>query len=163
MRFWKHLLGALPSSDLFAVDKVHNLSLKITYPLVPPAKYSHDLHDVLVLEKMFLPDLLRRVLDTASPNQRVLELLQESFVDRVAKVFHRARLSSEHDRGRVVRKLTLGFGVDSDEVEVFPHLFKQVVKVPAVVSRDGHSVRNPVDNVELLNRNLIDFVEHVEG
>ena len=42
----------------------------------------------------------------------------------------------------------------SNETEVVPHLFQQVVKVPLVVGGDGHAVRYLVDNVQfLINKN----------
>jgi hypothetical protein len=83
-------------------------------------------------------------------------------VDRIAKIVDRARLPPQHNRRRVIRKLALGLGVNADEVQVLPHLFQKVVKVPAVVGRDGHGVRDFVDDVQFLDRDLIDFVENVE-
>lgn len=47
------------------------------------------------------------------------------------------------------------------EPQVVPDLLQQVVEVPAVVSRDGHTVRHLVDDVELLDGDLIDFVQHI--
>lgn len=49
------------------------------------------------------------------------------------------------------------------ESQVVPDPLQQVVKVPAVVSRDGHTVRHLVDDVELLDGDLIDFVQHVDA
>lgn len=40
----------------------------------------------------------------------------------------------------------------SHKLEVSPHFFQQVVKVPLVVRADGHAVGNPVNNVELRRR-----------
>ncbi len=48
-------------------------------------------------------------------------------------------------------------------MQVVPELFQQVVKVPAVVSWDWHAVRDFVDNVQLLNGDLIDFVEYIDA
>lgn len=48
-------------------------------------------------------------------------------------------------------------------MQVVPDLFQQVVKVPAVVSGDWHAVRDFVDNVQLLDGNLVDFVQHVDA
>ena len=38
--------------------------------------------------------------------------------------------------------LSLGLGVDPDQLEVVPHLLQQGVVVPLVVGRDRHSVRD---------------------
>lgn len=48
-------------------------------------------------------------------------------------------------------------------MQVVPELFQQVVKVPAVVSWDWHAVRDFVDNVQLLNGDLVDFVEYIDA
>ncbi len=43
------------------------------------------------------------------------------------------------------------------------YLFKQIVKVPPVMSRNRDGMRNFVDNVQLLNRDLINLVEDVDA
>ena len=48
-------------------------------------------------------------------------------------------------------------------MQVVPDLLQQVVKVPAAVGRDGHAVRHLVDDVQLLHRDLVDLVEHVNA
>lgn len=58
---------------------------------------------------------------------------------------------------------TPGGVLHAHEPQVVPDLLQQVVEVPAVVSRDGDAVRHLVDDVELLDGNLINFVEHVNA
>lgn len=43
----------------------------------------------------------------------------------------------------------------STEVEVLPHPLQQVIKVPFVVSRDGHAVGDFVDDVQFFNAYLV--------
>lgn len=46
------------------------------------------------------------------------------------------------------------------KLQVVPHLLQQVIKVPAVVGWDGHAVGHFVDDIKLLNRDLVYFIEH---
>lgn len=48
-------------------------------------------------------------------------------------------------------------------MQVVPDPLQQVIKVPAVMSRDWHAVRNFVDNVKLFNGNLVDFVKDINA
>ena len=86
----------------------------------------------------------------AAPHQRVLQFLQDGSVDLVAKVLDGALLCLKHNWGLVVRQLTFRFGVDTDQLEVLPHLIEQVVIVPLVMGRDRHRVwdlSNWVNNI----------------
>ena len=81
----------------------------------------------------------------------------------VAKVFDCAACVLQDDGGLVIGKLPARLGVDARKVEVGPHLLEQLVKVPFVVRRDGHGVGQLGDDVELLDRDLVNLVEHVDG
>ena len=61
----------------------------------------------------------------------------------------------------VVRHPALWFRVDTDQVEALPHQLEQLVHVPAVFGADGHRVWNAKQEVELLDADGIDLVEHV--
>ena len=61
----------------------------------------------------------------------------------------------ENPRGRP-RKLP-------DELEVLPELLEEAVVVPLVVGRDGHAVRDVADDVQLLDRYLVDLVQQVDA
>ena len=58
---------------------------------------------------MLFAHALRAVLDAQAPHQRRLERLDDSLVQAVAKVLHRARLTGQHHRVVVV----LLVGVDT--------------------------------------------------
>jgi hypothetical protein len=47
--------------------------------------------------------------------------------------------------------LALGFGVDTDQLEIVPHLLQQGVVVPLVMGRDGHRVGDLADYVYTTN------------
>lgn len=51
----------------------------------------------------------------------------------------------------------------SNEPQVSPNLLEQIVEIPLVMSRNGNSMRNLVNDVQLLDRNLIDLVETVDA
>lgn len=49
------------------------------------------------------------------------------------------------------------------EVQVVPGLLEKAVIVPAVVGTDGDAVRDARDDVELLNGDLVNLVEHIDA
>mmetsp|Transcript_17299 Transcript_17299/g.45121 ORF Transcript_17299/g.45121 Transcript_17299/m.45121 type:complete len:290 (-) Transcript_17299:301-1170(-) len=122
----------------------------------------HDLDHVFVVQHMILANLLGRVLDRGAPHQCVLEVAHDGLVQRIAEVFDGAVAALQHDGGVVVWQLALRFGVDPSEVEVGPHSGEQLVKVPLVVGRDWDGVRHLVDDVKLLDRDLVNLVQHVD-
>ena len=67
------------------------------------------------------------------------------------------------DDGRlVVWDLTLWLGVDSNQVQVAPDLVHKLVEVPPINGRYWHIMWIFVDDVELLNSDLIDFVKNID-
>mmetsp|Transcript_12153 Transcript_12153/g.30665 ORF Transcript_12153/g.30665 Transcript_12153/m.30665 type:complete len:417 (+) Transcript_12153:144-1394(+) len=122
-----------------------------------------DLDDVLVLEHVLLADALRPVLAAGAPHQSVLELLQNALVDAVAEVLHRVPVLGEHDGVVVVRQLALGLGVDAQQAEVVPAHLDQAVQVPLEVRAHGAVVRQLVQHVELLQRDLVHLVDGVDA
>ena len=48
-------------------------------------------------------------------------------------------------------------------MEVVPHHLQEVIKVPLVMGGDGHGVRDTVDDVQLLYRDLVNLVQHIDG
>eukprot|EP00053_Salpingoeca_punica_P020781 m.212348 g.212348 ORF g.212348 m.212348 type:complete len:417 (+) comp20083_c0_seq1:2736-3986(+) len=112
---------------------------------------------------MLATHALRLVLDRGAPHKAVFELLDQRLVQAVAKVLDAALAVAQHDGLFVIGQLTARLGVYSDKVEVAPHLLQEVVKVPLVVGRDGHAVRDLVDDVELLDGDLVDLVQDVDA
>ena len=103
------------------------------------------------------------VFDTGAPDLGAAELLGERLVDSVTEVEHAALGARNNDGRIVVRDLSLGLCVDSDQVQVVPDLGHQVVKVPFVLSTDGHVVRELVEQVKLLNRDSVNLVEDIDA
>ena len=56
------------------------------YSILLPSYLLHDLHHIFIIQHMVLSDALRSVLGTNPPHQRVLELVDERFVNSVTKV-----------------------------------------------------------------------------
>lgn len=52
--------------------------------------------------------------------------------------------------------------IHSAQVQVFPHFLEQAIVVPSVVCANGHAVRDARDDVQLLDRDLINLVEHIQ-
>ncbi|KAJ8530370.1 hypothetical protein ON010_g14542 [Phytophthora cinnamomi] len=123
----------------------------------------HDLHDVFVLELVLLADLLRLVLAGRTPDPGVLEFLEQRLVDTLAEILDRGRLLVQNDGRVVIGQLAARLGVNADHVAVVPDHLEQLVEVPAVVRRDNDVMRDLVDDGQLLDRELVDLVEHVEA
>ena len=49
------------------------------------------------------------------------------------------------------------------ELEVLPELLEEAVVVPLVVGRDGHAVRDVADDVQFLDRYLVNLVQQVDA
>lgn len=79
---------------------------------------------------MFPAYFLRLMLDAFAPYEGMTKILDDSFVNVVAKVLDGGLDSAEDDGGRVVGELALGFGVHSHDPELFPHHGEEVVEVP---------------------------------
>lgn len=52
--------------------------------------------------------------------------------------------------------------IHSAQVKVLPHFLEEAIIVPPVMCADGHAVRDARDDVELLDGDLINFVEHIK-
>ena len=73
--------------------------------------------------------LAARVLRRGAPHHRVLELLEDLAVDRIAKVLHGALAAAQDDRRRVIRRALTGLGVHTDKIKLVPHLINKLVHV----------------------------------
>ena len=118
-----------------------------------------NLDHVLVIEDMILANPLWLMFDRCSPDEGVLQVLDDGSVDLVTEVLHRAVVGLQHNWGLVVRKLALskivylrhncqiifylGFCVNSHKFEIVPHLVQEIIIVPLVMGRDGDRVGNP--------------------
>jgi hypothetical protein len=135
---------------------------------------------------MLLADLLRVMLHRGAPHQRtarrkisplpikiLFELPDDALVDPIAKILNGVELGRQHNGLVVVRDLTLGLRVaaqsrppppplHSEHVEVLPDLLQQLVHVPLQLRRDHDVVRHSVKQVQLLHRDRVDLVHHVQ-
>ena len=66
-----------------------------------------NLHHVLVMQHVLLAHPLRLVLHGGPPHQGVLQVLQDAPMNLVTKILNRALFVLQHNRGLVIRKLTL--------------------------------------------------------
>ena len=92
----------------------------------------------------------------------LFHLLRNFLVDAVAKMLYRALSATQNDRLRVVWCLSSRLGIDSDEVECFPHPLNELVDVEPLLGRDGNGHGDLVEKVEFFYRNCVDLVEDVE-
>lgn len=54
-------------------------------------------------------------------------------------------------------------GVDSNHLAVLPDVLQQFIQTPAMRRADGHMVRHLVDDVQLLDGQLVDLVQHIDA
>jgi hypothetical protein len=60
------------------------------------------------------------------------------------------------------RERMLGECIHAKEVEVLPHLLEQIVQVPVEMGRNWDDVGSAREDIQRLDRDLVDLVEDVE-
>jgi len=111
---------------------------------------------------VFFTTLLRVVFDGTAPDLGVLHVFEDGFVDFVAKVGD-GGVEALHDHGfAVVGHFSLGFGVDSDEVESVPDHVLEAVEVPLLECTDRADVLGLAEQVQFLQTQPVHFVQHLQ-
>merc|ERR1719323_2178626 len=86
----------------------------------------------------------------SSPDESILELVDDGSVDLIAEVLHSAlsigRL--KNDRLFIVGELALGLCIDSNQL---------------VMRGDGNTMGDLGDDLQLFNRDLVNFVQQVDA
>jgi len=123
----------------------------------------YDLNDVFIVELVVLANFLRLMFHRRTPDNSILELLHDAPVDLVTEVIHQSMVLLQDDRRSVVRKLALWFSVEANKMKVIPHLLQKIIEIPSVMGRDWNTVWNFVDDVQLLDGDLVDFVEDINA
>jgi len=112
---------------------------------------------------MLFTDSLWHVLCAETPDLGEGKVLNQSFMQFTAEVNHSGVFSVENDWRLVVRDLTLRLGVNSNQTQILPNLGHQFVHVPFVLSGNGDIVGDSVEEVELLDGDGVDLVQHVNA
>ena len=99
-----------------------------------------------------------------APHLRVFQSARQRVVYLIAEVFHRAPAAvvREHDGLVEVGFLSRLFRVDADQAHVVPRPSKEVVHPEFHVARDADAVRAAAQGIDLLDRQRVDFVVHVQ-
>ena len=97
------------------------------------------------------------------PNQSVFEVQQNGSMNFITKIFHWTSSLGQHNRCRVIRQLTFGFRIDTDQFQVGPQFLQKIIEIPFMMCRDRHTVRNFIDDVEFFDGDLIDLVQDVDS
>mmetsp|Transcript_9571 Transcript_9571/g.23022 ORF Transcript_9571/g.23022 Transcript_9571/m.23022 type:complete len:257 (-) Transcript_9571:385-1155(-) len=103
------------------------------------------------------------MLGARAPNEGIFQLLQNSLVYPVTEILYGVAILRQDHRVVVVWEFTLGLGVDAQEAKVVPDHLDEAIEVPVQVRADGAVVRELVDDVELLERDLVDLVDGVDA
>lgn len=69
----------------------------------------------------------------------------------------------DNNRFFIVRDLSLRLRVNTNQVQILPNFFHKLVEVPFIFCGYGHIMRTLVNDIEFLNRNLIDLVKHIDA
>merc|ERR1719310_631265 len=92
-----------------------------------------DLNNILVVENMISPHAHWLMFGASSPDESILELVDDGSVDLIAEVLHSAlsigRL--KNDRLFIVGELALGLCIDSNQLEI-------LTKIPHCVPISAH-------------------------
>lgn len=81
----------------------------------------------------------------------------------ITKILYSRCMRMQNNWGAIIRNLSLWFRVDTDHLSVVPNRFHQLVQIPLVCSADGDMMRHLIDDVEFLNRQLIDFIQNINA
>jgi hypothetical protein len=100
---------------------------------------------------MLFTNSLGVVLHRSTPNLSVLEILNQGLVKFATEGLNLGITTRQNDWLLIVRNLALGFGVNSEQIEVLPNLGHQLIKVPLVLGRDRHVVRHSVVDAKLFD------------
>lgn len=95
------------------------------------------------------------------PDICVLQLVYQISVDLFAEVCNGATSPVENDWLIIVWDLSLGLGVDSDELEIIPNGIVEFVEVPLLVSAYGYEMGHLVENFQFFHRDGVNFVQQV--
>lgn len=66
-----------------------------------------------------------------------------------------------NDWSLVIRVFSFRLCVNSNQIEIFPHSFDQLIKVPSKISSNRDIMINLIENIELLKSNCVDFVKSI--
>mmetsp|Transcript_18055 Transcript_18055/g.33350 ORF Transcript_18055/g.33350 Transcript_18055/m.33350 type:complete len:223 (+) Transcript_18055:223-891(+) len=122
----------------------------------------HNLHHVFILENVRNSDPLRLVLCTCPPHQSVLELISERSMDSITKVANSRGFVMKNYGCVVIWDLALRFCVNTNHFGIVPNVLQELVKVPLIFGTDRNVMRDLVKEVEFLNRDSINLVEHID-
>ena len=155
--------NSVPMALLFG--DMHNWkTVSGSHPSNTPLNKQRKRRTILVLQHVLEPDLLSaRVLRARTPHDRVLHLLRNLLMNRVTEVLDGALPAAQHDGRVVVGRQPARLRVHAHEVERLPHLLDELVDVPPLARGHGDGHRDAVQQVELLDRDRVDLVEHVDG
>lgn len=104
--------------------------------------FLNNLNNVLVLQLMVFAHSLGIMLGRGAPNLSTLEFLDQSFMELTTEVNY-CGSSARHDNWLVVvRYLTLGLCVNSDQIQVIPDFLHQLIEIPLILGRNWHIVRH---------------------
>lgn len=94
-------------------------------------------------------------------NDVLSELLGQSSMDAVAEVLHVRSPSVQDHWLRVVRHLALRLCVHAQHVASLPDSLKQLFEAEVVFRGNRHNVGQLAEQVQLLDGDCVDFVQHV--
>lgn len=92
----------------------------------------------------------------------MLEFFEQTFMNRITKVSNRS-ISSYNNWGVIVWNLSFWFSVNTNQVQILPNFLHQFIKVPFILGGNGNVMRTLVNDIELLNRDLIYFIQDINA
>ena len=85
-------------------------------------------------------------------------------MDLLANLLHTASISVVGEDYRIakIRLFVSFFGIDSNQVKMFPYFLKQTIEVKFHIATNNNSVWSLSNHVDLLHRNGINFVVTIQ-
>ena len=77
------------------------------------------------------------------------------------KILNAASTFPKNDRRAIIRRFPLWLRINAPKLKLCPHLFQQLVNIPAMLGTDWARVGNPVYEIKLLDRDGVYFVKSI--
>jgi len=121
-----------------------------------------NLKHILIFNYMVHSNNLRIELCGSTPDVSMLQLFQQSLMDRVTEITH-CWSTLDNNRCIIIWNLSLWLCVNSYQVKIIPNLLHKFIEVPFILGWDWNVMGVLINNIKFFNRDLIDLIKDVNA
>lgn len=101
--------------------------------------------------------------DRSPPNHSISKVSNHIPVYLITKILYCASHSLYNNRLFVIGVFSFRLGINSNQIEVFPHSINQFIQVPPQVTSNWNIMLNLVQDVQLIEGYSVDFVQCIQA